>query len=132
MKYNLFWNTTWKRKAWLWLVAFVSFGTALLSLDIVPLFKHLDQLERTRKVDLRIAPGEATSPRLGPATDKASNPPRSSRHVQLNVSVAENPVRRLSLTRSPPVDPGVFRNIRPSDKLDREIDNLTVVSVAMF
>ncbi len=97
-----------------------------MSLDSVPLLKHLDlyPLNGSSKFDfIPLAPGKETGQLLGPdVTDKASS----------NASVAENPVHdALDETRLSPEHPGVFWNIRPSDKLDREIDNMSVVSWTM-
>ncbi len=124
MKWNLLWNTTWKRKFWLWLVAFVSLGSIFLSLDNpVPLLNHLYQNEMS---PLRLAPEKET----GKLFKQDSSQLGSSHYIQINGSVTENPIHPgPDGIRLPPVDPGVFRNVRPSDKLDREIDNMTVVSL---
>ncbi len=117
MKFNMLWNTTRKRKFWLFFVTVVPIGNLLLSLD------HLS-------IKLPLTPEKEPSRLSQP--EEGSNLQITSHHFRVNLSKAENSAHRLDLTRSRPIDPALFRNVLASDKLDAEIDNLTVVSMVIY
>lgn len=130
MTLKCLWSTTRKRKFWLLVLAStLTLGSILESTLEHMSLEHSSWLNEKSKLDWRLTPGGDPAKFLG-AVGTKNNPILqrygSSCHTQINVTAAVDSNQRISL--SPPINPGLFRYIRASDKLNREIDRMAVVS----